>query len=370
MLPPPGWYPCPSGAPQSRYWDGAQWTGHVLRYERDDITPPVPPQRPFPHAVVVDDDEFADFASSATGFMPARRRRHPDLSVFSSIPPLFVLFVVSLLCVDPAAQLLALPLHTTATTLENVWLWGWVPLLFRPVERLIGGWFFGARKPTADEKRIVEPCWHAVLKRAGRDPKRFLLFLVDDLEEPNASAGAGHVVTVTTAALSLPAEELSALLAHELGHHLGWHPVVNVIKYYFELPIRAWRAASTAMMRAMAVAAEVGAVMGSGLFALFGLLIAFSFKINEAIFRGVANLLALVLTFGGRRTEYVADAAAVRLGYGVELRRALLRFVGAGYDMPSYTPLRTRLTSTHPPLHERIARIEERLRRTRRRSAQ
>jgi Protein of unknown function (DUF2510) len=26
---PPGWYPDPAGKPQSRWWDGAQWTDHV-----------------------------------------------------------------------------------------------------------------------------------------------------------------------------------------------------------------------------------------------------------------------------------------------------------------------------------------------------
>lgn len=35
--PPPGWYPDPSGAPGSMWWDGRQWTGH-----RQD-GPPRPP---------------------------------------------------------------------------------------------------------------------------------------------------------------------------------------------------------------------------------------------------------------------------------------------------------------------------------------
>lgn len=25
-LPPAGWYPCPSGRPRRRWWDGARWT--------------------------------------------------------------------------------------------------------------------------------------------------------------------------------------------------------------------------------------------------------------------------------------------------------------------------------------------------------
>jgi len=29
-LPPAGWYPDPTGQVEQRYWDGAQWTEHVV----------------------------------------------------------------------------------------------------------------------------------------------------------------------------------------------------------------------------------------------------------------------------------------------------------------------------------------------------
>ncbi|MFP5327301.1 MAG: DUF2510 domain-containing protein [Acidimicrobiia bacterium] len=36
----PGWYPDPSGTPQQRYWDGAQWTEHVAPMAAPQTAPP------------------------------------------------------------------------------------------------------------------------------------------------------------------------------------------------------------------------------------------------------------------------------------------------------------------------------------------
>lgn len=356
--PPPGWYPCPSGARQYRHWDGVDWTPHVLRHDRDERRTVVPPEEP-------GHDGFVGATPSSAGLVPTRRRRRPDLAVLGSALPILLLVSVSLLCVGPVARVAAPWLHTTPTTLANLWLVGWVPLTFRPVQRIVGGWFFGVRRPTAGEARLLEPCWRAALARAGCPPERFLLYVQDDPEVPNAGASGGHIVSVTTGALALPTDELEAILAHELGHHLGLHPVVSLVTYWLQLPIRGWLAALDAMIRATTVVAEVGAAVGSGWFMLAGVVVVLGCRFYAGILRIVTGALLLIIAVWSRRSEYAADVVAVRMDYGVPLRRSLQRFIAYGYGMPSFSSAGDRLTSSHPPLHKRIARIEARLNTTR-----
>jgi uncharacterized protein YxjI len=42
---PPGWFPDPLGRHEQRYWDGQQWTEHVVSHGRQSVDPPAPPQQ-------------------------------------------------------------------------------------------------------------------------------------------------------------------------------------------------------------------------------------------------------------------------------------------------------------------------------------
>ena len=42
---PPGWFPDPLGRHEQRYWDGQQWTEHVVSHGRQSVDPPAAPQQ-------------------------------------------------------------------------------------------------------------------------------------------------------------------------------------------------------------------------------------------------------------------------------------------------------------------------------------
>ena len=56
---------------------------------------------------------------------------------------------------------------------------------------------------------------------------------------------------MTTGALELPDEQLEAILAHELGHHRGLHPVMTAIVWWLSLPGVALAAIYRLMRRAV-----------------------------------------------------------------------------------------------------------------------
>ena len=72
-------------------------------------------------------------------------------------------------------------------------------------------------------------------ERAGIDVDRLIVRVQDDTGV-NASAGAAHLLFVTKGALALPDDELEGVLAHELGHHRGLHPVLTAVVWWLRIP--------------------------------------------------------------------------------------------------------------------------------------
>src|SRR4051812_182964 len=102
---------------------------------------------------------------------------------------------------------------------------GAVLLLVKPAELAVSRWLAGpSRLPSDAELERLGPMLERVGERSGVDPGKLILRVLDD-GGINASAGAGHLMFVTTGALRLPDDQLEAILAHELGHHRGLHPI-------------------------------------------------------------------------------------------------------------------------------------------------
>jgi STE24 endopeptidase len=207
-------------------------------------------------------------------------------------------------------------------------------VFLRPVELRLARVLFGAREPTAGERARLEPAWRRVCGAAGEDLGDYVL-RVEDRDEVNATAGGARIVSVTTLALSLPDDELAALLAHELGHHLDEHPVAALLGWWFALPSLVF----DLLLR---------------VFGLFGWLFALA-RIVLLIPLGLARLAAAILS---RSAEFAADRHAARLGYGTALAGVLERLAAEGHDEAGAAdPGPARAWATHPPLPARIARL-------------
>lgn len=298
--------------------------------------------------------------------------RRPDLSSAASLIPLTGLLALSVGCLYVAALGVTAALDAAVGwRVRPVWLVvGYLligGLMFvRPVERVIAGWYFRARRPTAEERQRLDAAWGPVASAAGVPARRYIL-RVQDSAHLNASAQGGHVIAVTSATLHrLPDAQLRGIIAHELGHHLGLHAVVAAVAAWLLLPIRAWFLLSALVVRLLAGLVRMTSALRNGPAGFVAFLFAWLLNLANRLFSVVTRFVLACLAAVGRRGEHAADAAAVRLGFGWGLLLALRGFAAAGPPERGRN-LKDLFGATHPPLHERIRRVTAQLDDTRRR---
>lgn len=238
-----------------------------------------------------------------------------------------------------------------AGVVVGLWTLGAGLMFVRPVETGLARYMFKVRKPTPIERGRLEPIWHQVCARAGIQPDEYLL-RVQDKDDLNAFAAAAHIVSVTRTALELPDDELAAIIAHELGHHLEMHPTAGSLTFWYGLPVLFAERVVVLNVRVSAFFARFG--LGWALM-VYALLICRWFLLLPVRFAHMA--LAIL----GRPAEYAADRRAAELGYGRELMMVFQRFIGMGFDeQHAAQRLTTRMFSDHPPLHKRMQALDKR----------
>ncbi len=256
----------------------------------------------------------------------------------------------------PLGLLLSVPYWTAVVAFLVIGL-----LLFvRPVQALVLTPILGARKPTEDEAAVIIPLWQSIAEANDLPPDRFVLRVLPS-EELNAFACGGHLVVVTTYAVSeLSEEQLRGVLAHELSHHLGLHTVAITIAHWLSAPVvllarigfyleNVAHAASASFGRRRPVVAAVGTTVAAMINAL-----SWVFTAGIRAGDGLANIV-------GHRSEFEADQRAVRMGFGRELASALRQVLATGTAARA-AGWRARLAASHPPARTRVARIEALLR--------
>lgn len=235
----------------------------------------------------------------------------------------------------------------------------------RPCERLIARWLFGLRYPTAEEDERLRPVWREVTARAGVDASGYQLW-VEESDDINAMAAAGHIVGVTSHSLRvLPPAQLGGVLAHELGHHTRGHAWASLVSVWYALPARlSWRllvllTAALGRLPTGAAAVVIG-VAGAAVIALatatYGL-----------IFLPLATpYLAAAVS---RRSELRADEHAAGLGFAPQLMAVLhqerAREESRRADAPGLAFTReaviARLLDSHPDVHTRLHHLQTHL---------
>jgi Zn-dependent protease with chaperone function len=287
-------------------------------------------------------------------------RRRVDSSAVSAFLPVVAVIPLWLLALAVVWLPLRVVWHISFVALSLGYLAAVLLLFFRPVQVVILAPLLGARRPTRHERAMLDVAWRSVLQ-ANRLPARRFVIAVLPIDELNAFACGGHLVVVTSYAIdTLPRDELSGVLAHELSHHLGSHTIALTIGHWLSLPVFVLARIGFFMQNVATAATRTFARRSSALTVLGQFASTMLMAISWVFLSGLllSNSIANVV---GRNAELQADRRAVSMGFGRPLASALRRVINERRgERP--TTLRERLAATHPPARTRVAQIEALLR--------
>ncbi|MFF4251058.1 M48 family metalloprotease [Streptomyces sp. NPDC001663] len=276
-------------------------------------TPPAPPVPPAPST-------HPHHISTDHGRVHIRRdQRRTDATTVGSL----LLHLPNFLCSLFVVGLVSLVFGGFGIVVVLAWLASGALVFHRPTESALARHLLRLRYPTPQERAKLEPVWREVTARAGIEARNYELW-VEDSDNLNAVAAAGHIVGVTRFAMNeLPNGELAAVMAHELGHHVGGHAWSGLLGYWYALPGRiAWRVLKAfsgfvfKVSRAFGcigtavVVLVIGSVALATISTLYGL---------PLLVLAVPYALAAV----GRRSELRADEHAAALGFAPMLAAVL-----------------------------------------------
>lgn len=233
-------------------------------------------------------------------------------------------------------------------------------LFLRPVQAAVLTPLFGARRPTDDELDLIQPLWRDIAQANRLPPERYILRVLPS-EELNAYACGGHLVVVTSFAVTeLPRRELAGVLAHELSHHLGMHTVGLTIAHWLSLPVVLFARVGFLLQNVATAATQAFAAQSAG-WTIVGQLVAGILNVLSLPFVAALYAADALGNVVGHRSEFQADRRVVRMGYGPNLAQALRRVISLGGGQ---RPIgwRARLAASHPPARTRVARIDAMLR--------
>lgn len=236
--------------------------------------------------------------------------------------------------------------------------------LFLPPFSWLAHWLQGERKPNVGEAEYIEPLLEELCTRSGVSRNTLTLRMRTD-EDINAFASGINHITIYTGALSgLDERHLLGVLAHELGHLRNRDTIYLTITYAMD---------RLGQLILNLVILLNGALNILALIPIVNIVI----RIIQIVLLVMIAVVEYVLRlpkwityyFDSRRREYAADAYAVSIGLGRELREGLVALglateqigmleTGELYDRES-TGFFSRLFITHPKMIKCIQRIDE-----------
>ncbi|MFE0099595.1 M48 family metalloprotease [Streptomyces sp. NPDC059009] len=336
-------------------------------------TPPPPTPEPLPPPSETDTSRSAapddlDYQHRSGRLHFSAHQRGVDATAFGQLilhlPGMLMSLLVLLLISGILNAWAGIPLWLPPL----LWLASGALFFHRPTEDFFARYFLRLQRPMPEEYARLEPVWREVTARAGVDGRAYELW-IEDSDDLNAYAAAGHIVGVTRFALDrLPSSQLAAVLAHELGHHTGGHVWASLLGYWYALPGRAaWR-----LIRLIVVFAVVFTSHFSWLATAILVLVISVFTLATITLLYGLPLVLLAIPYliaaMGRRSELRADQHAAALGFAPMLAQVLQsmhaaetetkrRAMAAAGKNPAEPGLLARLLTTHPDYATRIHRL-------------
>ncbi|HEY4331015.1 MAG TPA: M48 family metalloprotease, partial [Ilumatobacteraceae bacterium] len=236
--------------------------------------------------------------------------RSVERSAVAALLPVIALIPVWLLSLAVFWLLVRLVWHVSFWVFAAVHLAAVVVMFWRPLQTVLVMRMLGARRATAEQSQRLEPAWRSVAQQLGIRSKRYALAVLPS-DELNAYACGGSLLVVTSYAIdTLPRDEMTGVLAHELAHHLGFHTVALTLRQWLSLPIFVL-ARIGFFLENVASAATTSFVSHSSALSFVGRGVA-------ALLKGVAWIFLSALLLSNRiagrverNSEYEADRRAV-----------------------------------------------------------
>jgi len=209
-----------------------------------------------------------------------------------------------------------------------------------PEAELIWRAFQGVREiATNREKERLLPLFKEVYeeaKKVDKDLFKDIKLFIKDTMEINAFAFGQRTLVITKGSINLLSDDdLKGLMAHELGHFSNYDTVAIVFSSVSNI------------------------IMESFLRFLCWITRPIKFINNFfiGIHKGLVFIGDLILMDCSRKHEFLADNFASKCGYGENLTSTLYQFYETSMSEP--TKFIEQLRSTHPPLVNRIEKLEE-----------
>lgn len=290
------------------------------------------------------------------------RHRGIDLATVGHLTLHIPQVLLSLLIVLALSFVLAKLITVPAWAWFGLWAAGGALTLCRPAEDLLARMVFGLHHPTPGELARLLPLWQEVAARAGVDASAYTLW-VEESPDIDTTRTGGHIVSVTRHAVErLPDGQLAAVLAHELGHHVGGHAWSSLITYWYSLPSKvAWRL----LLRGILLAHRRSRIAGEAIvLTLVAVALLATVHTNGMILLLVTG--PFLISALARNAELRADRYASGLGLTPQLTAL---FSGALAYGPSdshadghsgVTALLVRLLASHPSSRTRLHALHRR----------
>ena len=182
-------------------------------------------------------------------------------------------------------------------------------------------------------------------------PEEIKIFYISS-PTPNCFS-IGKSICLSSALLDSDISVINGCVAHETAHLVSHDSVSTLLVNMGNLPMMAIVALLQGLSSINRFTSMFNRSIIIGLIHFFVATMLFVPRIILRVFLGITRL---IMSVGSRQKEFEADRFAVEMGFGRELRHALLQT-----DFESQTEARglwQNLVSAHPSVHERVGRID------------